>query len=115
MIIEWVGIVASPNDRGELGRVLHSLLGPIQVKPGCISCLIYQDWVDENVLYIESRWETLNDLIHYIRSDTYKRLLLLMELGVEPPTIEFLTVTEVNGLDFVEATRQVKDERILSS
>jgi len=106
MIIGLVGIVASPEKREDLGRALFSLLGPIQVEPGCLSCILYQDWSDANVLYIESRWETLNDLIHHILSDTYKRLLLLIELGVEPPTIEFLTVSEVRGLDFIEAVRQ---------
>jgi quinol monooxygenase YgiN len=105
MIIELVGIIASPRNRAELGRALSSLLGPTQAEPGCISCLLYQDWSDANVLYLESRWNTLSDLIHHIRSDRYKRLLLLMELGVETPTIEVLTVTDVRGLDFIEAAR----------
>jgi quinol monooxygenase YgiN len=105
MIIELVGIIASPRNRAELGRALSSLLGPTQAEPGCISCLLYQDWSDANVLYLESRWNTLSDLIQHIRSDRYKRLLLLMELGVETPTIEVLTVTDVRGLDFIEAAR----------
>jgi quinol monooxygenase YgiN len=109
MIIELVGIVASPNNRAELGRALFSLLGQIRAEPGCKSCLLYQDWSDANVLYIESRWETLSDLKHHIRSEKYKWLLLLIELGVERPAIEFLTVTEVKGLDFIEATREVSN------
>jgi quinol monooxygenase YgiN len=106
MIIELVGIVAPPEKRDELCKVLSSWLEPTRVEPGCLSCLLYQDWSDANVLYIESRWETLNDLIYHIGSDRYKRLLLLMEMGVEQPTIEFLTVSEVRGLDFIEAIRQ---------
>jgi quinol monooxygenase YgiN len=105
MIIEWVGIVASPENRADLGRAIYSLLGPTQVEPGCICCLIYQGWSDPNVLYLESRWETLEDLILHVRSETYKKLLRLMELAIEPPTIEFLTVTEVRGLDFIESVR----------
>ncbi|MCI0389466.1 MAG: hypothetical protein MOB07_11985 [Acidobacteria bacterium] len=105
MIIELVGIVASAENCEELGLALSTLLGPTQIKPGCLSCLLYQDWSDANVLYLESRWETPKDLIHHIRSDAYKRLLLLMELGVEPPSIEFLSVSEVRGLDLIEATR----------
>ena len=106
MFIELVGIVASPKNRVELGKALFSLLKNIQAEPGCISCLLYQDWSDGKALYIESRWEALNDLVQHIRSDRYKMLLLLMELGVERPAIEFLTVTEVKGLDFIEAARQ---------
>jgi quinol monooxygenase YgiN len=106
MIIELVGIVASPEKRDEVGRALSYLLGPTQVEPGCLGCLLYRDWSDANVIYIESRWETLNDLTRHIRSDAYKKLLLLMELGAEPPAIEFLTVTEVRGLEFIEAVRR---------
>jgi len=105
MIIELVGIVASTKNRTELGEALCSLLEPTRAEPGCLSCLIYQNWADTNVLYIESRWATLDNLINHIRSDKYKWLLLLMELGVEPPTIEFLTVSDVKGLDFIEANR----------
>ena len=111
MIIELVGIVAPPEKREELGRALSYLIGPTQVEPGCLSCLLYQDWLDANVIYIESRWETLNDLTRHICSDAYKRLLLLMELGAEPPAIEFFTVTEVRGLKFIETVRRKRPER----
>lgn len=106
MIIELVGIVAPAEKRDELGKALSYLIVPTQVEPGCLSCLLYQDWSDANVIYIESRWETLSDLTQHICSDAYKRLLLLMELGAEPPAIEFLTVTEVRGLDFIETLRR---------
>jgi quinol monooxygenase YgiN len=91
LIIESVGIVAPPENRDDLCRVLSSLLEPTRVGPGCLSCLIYHDWSDANVVYIESRWETFNDLIYHIGSERYKRLLLLMEMKIEQPSIEFLT------------------------
>jgi quinol monooxygenase YgiN len=106
MIIELVGIVAPPGKREELGKALSYLLGPTQVEPGCLSCLLYRNWSDANVIYIESRWETMNDLTRHICSDAYKKLLLLMEIGAEPPAIEFLTVTEVRGLELIEAARR---------
>jgi quinol monooxygenase YgiN len=106
MIIELVGIVAPPEKREELGKALSYLLGPTQVEPGCLSCLLYRGWSNANVIYIESRWETMNDLTQHICSDAYKKLLLLMEIGAEPPAIEFLTVTEVRGLDLIEAARE---------
>lgn len=105
MIVQIVGIVARPDNQGELGKALSSMLGPTQVEKGCLSCLLYQAWSNPNVLYMESRWETAADLIQHIRSDNYKRLILLMELGDEAPKIEFLTVTEVKGLDFIKDIR----------
>jgi quinol monooxygenase YgiN len=105
MIIKLVGIVTSPENREKLGRALSSLLGPTRVEPGCVSCMLYQDWSDANVLYIESRWNTADDLIQHIQSGEYKKLLHLMELGIEPPVVEVLTVSEAKGLDFIEAAR----------
>ena len=108
MVIELVGMVAPMEMREQLGSALSSFLGPTQVEPGCLSCVVYQDWSDPTVLYMESRWESMNHLIRHVRSEGYKKLLGLMELGAEPPTIEFLTVSEARGLDFIESVRQGK-------
>jgi quinol monooxygenase YgiN len=106
MIIELLGFVASPDKRKDLSKALYSSLGPTRVEPGCVECRLYQDCSDTNTHYLESRWETSDDLIRHIRSDAFKRLLLLMELGAEAPSIEFFTVSDVKGLDFIEAARQ---------
>ena len=95
MIVQIVGIVADPQKQRDLGAALKSLQGPIQVEKGCLSCVIYHAWSNPNTLYLESRWKTAADLIEHIRSASYKRLILLMELGREAPRIEFLTVSEV--------------------
>jgi quinol monooxygenase YgiN len=105
MIIELISMVTPPEKRQDLGDGLHSFLEMTQEEPGCTSGILYQNWTDPNVLYLEFRWETVSDLIQHIRLDRYKRLLLLMELGAEPPVIEFLTVSEVKGLDFIKAIR----------
>lgn len=105
MIIELLGFAAPPAKRKDLFRVLYSLLGPTEVQPGCLGCRLYQDCSDTNTHYLESRWETSDALIGHIRSDAYKRLLLLMELGAKAPSIEFFTVAEVRGLDLIEAAR----------
>jgi hypothetical protein len=44
-------------------------------------------------------------LLRHLRSEHYKRLLALMDLGSEPPLVEFHTVTETKGLDLIERTR----------
>src|SRR5580765_7810614 len=105
MIIELVSIVTPPDKRLELGSGLNSFLEMTREEPGCTSAILYQDWSEANVLYVESRWESVSDLVQHIRLDRYKRLLLLMELGAEPPVIEFLTVSDVKGLDFIKAIR----------
>ena len=113
MIIELLGFVAPLDERKDLFKVLLASLGPTQVQPGCLGCRLYQDCSDTNTHYLESRWETSDALIGHIRSDAYKRLLLLMELGAKAPSIEFFTVAEVRGLDLIKAARHQEQTKFL--
>jgi quinol monooxygenase YgiN len=109
MIIAIVAIRASSGKRDELRRALSSLSGPAEAEPGCTSWQLFQEVSDSNMLRVESRWKTQSDLFRHIRSDAYKKFLLLMELGAEPPTIEFYAVSELRGLDLIKAARQLSD------
>ena len=105
MIIELLGFVAPPDKQTDLYQALFSSLGPTRVTPGCLECRLYHD-ADANTHYLESRWSTEDDLIRHVRSDAYKRLLLLMELGAQAPSIEFFNLSKMRGLDFIKAARQ---------
>ena len=109
MVIAIVDIKSSSAKSAELRRALYSLSGPTKAEAGCKSCQMYQDVTDARVLHVETRWTTQGDLLRHIRSDTYKKFLLLMELGSEQPTIEFYTVSELRGLDLIGETRQRVD------
>ena len=106
MIIEEISVVAARGKMPELGRSLASLRGPIQVQPGCLGCRLFQGWLTVGELKLEAHWENKDDLIRYLQSDTYKQLLLLMELSAVPPVLKFYTVMEVQGLDLVTAARE---------
>jgi quinol monooxygenase YgiN len=105
MIIELLSLSVSPKKRQELGKALATLVGPIQVQPGCLNCRLSQTLPIQDVLQIEARWENQEDLIRHLRSDIYKSLLLMLELSTAPPVLEFFTVLEVRGLDLVERSR----------
>jgi quinol monooxygenase YgiN len=108
-IIEVVDIKASPEKRDELRRALFSLSGPTEAEPGCTSCQLYQPLADPSVVRVESRWKTQSDFFRHIRSDAYKKFLVLMELGCEPPVVEFYTVSELRGLGLVKAAREFSE------
>jgi quinol monooxygenase YgiN len=108
-IIEVVDIKTSPEKRDELRRALSSLSGPTEAEPGCASCQLYQPLSDPSIVRVESHWKTQGDFYRHIRSDAYKKFLMLMELGCEPPTVEFYTVSELRGLGLVEAAREISD------
>jgi quinol monooxygenase YgiN len=109
MIIELMRISTSRAQEDQLGDALESLVGPIQVQPGCLECRLLKSLPTDEQLHLVTRWETQKDLIRHLQSDIYKRLLLLMELSSAPPAVEFLNVLEIRGLDLVEAARTLPD------
>ena len=50
---------------------------------------------------MEVDWESKEDLIRHLQSDSYKRILLFLELSPKPPVLEFYTVQEASGLELV--------------
>jgi len=107
MIIESVGVTGSANKHAELGRGLRSLLGPMRVEAGCVECRLFQDSTNPNAFRLEAYWRTEDDLTRHVRSEVYKKLLFLMEMGAEPPTIEFHEVCKTRGLDFIHMVRRL--------
>lgn len=106
VIIEIVNINALPEKREEMRRALVLFPGPMAVEPGCLRCRLYQDASDADNFRLELHWESHSHLIRHLRSEAYKKILLLMELGAAPPGIQFYSVTELQGLNLIEAARE---------
>jgi len=106
MIIELVSISAMNGNKEGIGKALISLIGPMRVEPGCLSCRLYEAVPENDQFEVVARWQSEQDLISHLQSDLYKRLLLLMELSSEPPVVEFYTVLEFRGLELVECARK---------
>ena len=79
-------------------KLLRLFVGPTQVQRGCLSCRLFESLPQQDGVQLEARWESQEDLIRHLRSDDYKRLLILMELSTTIPVVEFLYVAEVIGL-----------------
>jgi quinol monooxygenase YgiN len=105
LIIENVRIVVRTAAREQLRRALTAWVGPTQVESGCMNCLILQDGNEPHSFFYVAQWKTPEDLMRHLRSEHYKRLLSLMDLGEEPPVVEFHTVTETKGLDLIQHAR----------
>lgn len=107
MIIESVRIVAPSAKREEVRRALTALSGPIEAEAGCISCRVLQESSDQHAFCYEAQWKSQDDLLRHIRSEHYRRLLVLMDMGDEAPLVEFHIVAETRGLDLIEHARNV--------
>ena len=106
MIIEKITALVAAERREDLRRAFSALLGPTCVEPGCISCDLCQETGNPNRFCLETRWKTEQDLIRHLRAQQYRSLLILLELSLEPPQIEFHDVVKTRGLELIHAVRQ---------
>ena len=105
MILVTLTVSAPPGRREEMVEVFWSLLGPVRVEPGCLSCGLFAELCNgEGLLYVEE-WETPEDLERHMRSARYDRLLAVMEISTRPPVLRFQTMSECKGMEYLEAIR----------
>jgi len=105
MIIEQMSVSVLPSERERFTHALVQLLSATEVLPGCLSCSLSLVLPDENILRVEVDWESWEYLLTHLKSETYKKFLLLMELSPAPPVLRFYSVEEIRGLDLVEFAR----------
>jgi quinol monooxygenase YgiN len=106
MIIECIRIEVRPEICEDVRRGLTSLIGPTQVRPGCIDCRLYQNSANASEFHLESQWRTMNDFLQHACSDLYRYLLELIETSIIAPIIEFHDVSQTHGLELVRAARE---------
>jgi quinol monooxygenase YgiN len=80
-------------------------MGPTQARLSCISCRLYQDVDDENLISFVQEWDSREALETHIRSNDYRNVLAVMELASEPPEIKFVESLKTNGMELVEEIR----------
>ena len=98
-------MVAHPRRTAEMIQTLRSLMLPLPAETGFISCRVYLDADSPEVLCYIEEWRTPEDLDRQILSSHYTRLLALMEDAAEAPELRVNWVTDVKGLEYLEAVR----------
>jgi quinol monooxygenase YgiN len=89
----------------QMVRTLRSLMLPLRAAPGFVSCGVYLEADRPEAICYTEEWRTPDDLNQRILSNHYTRLLAVMEEAVEPPDLHFNWVTDVKGLEYLEAVR----------
>jgi quinol monooxygenase YgiN len=94
-----------PGGAKDIVEALRSVMLTARLERDCIRAQILRDIdVPEVISYVEE-WPLQGDLENRVRSGPFGRILSLMEASASPPSIEFRTVFEVRGLDYVAAVR----------
>jgi quinol monooxygenase YgiN len=105
MVHSTIRLVLPLEKRGEALEVLTSMAERNRADPGCVSCRVYQDAQQENVLMVEDVWRTEEDLRRHLRSEDYRNVLLVVEMATEPPEILFHAVSRSTGIETIEEAR----------
>jgi quinol monooxygenase YgiN len=105
MIHALVTIVSPPGQHQGFVQALRSLVGPTRVEPGCLFCHLYEDVEIAGTFTLVEDWVSQVDFERRLRSEAYRRLLLLMELSPEPPVVQFHSVSSTAGIDAIVAAR----------
>lgn len=98
-------ITARPRRAFEGIRALQSIAGAAQIEHGLLASRVYQATENPEELCLVEDWSSEPALKSHIRSSYFTDLLRLMETAPEAPVLEVRTVSEVQGLDYVEAVR----------
>ncbi|HEY2118633.1 MAG TPA: antibiotic biosynthesis monooxygenase [Candidatus Acidoferrum sp.] len=110
MIIEQMDIAVPHTEMKRIAGALEYLTDPTRLLIGCLSCRLFLGLPEEDMLRVEAHWASMDDLMRYLQSDTYKKFLLLMELGATAPVLKFFTVLEIQGFDLVREARNPSDQ-----
>jgi quinol monooxygenase YgiN len=93
----------------EQQRDALEILGPIkeqtQFEPGFISCRVYRGVEDPRAIMLEELWSSDADLQRHLRSDKYRKILLVVEMAAESPDIRFDTIVQSSGVEAIELAR----------
>jgi len=103
MMVLTIRMKVRPGSRDELLEVVRRMLEPTRVEQGCLGFHFYQDVEDRNAFTFLEEWESTDDLEGYMRTESFRELLAVMDLLIEPPRLNIHTVSHTAGIEFVEA------------
>ena len=105
MILATIRMTVSSHKRGEVLKIFNSIVEQCRYGPGCLSCHVYRDMREANVLMLEEVWKNEEALNVHLRSDEYQHLLLALEMARKQPEIRFDTISSSTGIETIENAR----------
>ena len=102
MIIVTLHLKVAPEKRVNALEVIHSMIGPTSVQPGCLNCNFYSSTRNDDELILMQKWESHEKLERHIRSDEFRKILAAMETAKEAPRLCFSEVASTEGMALVE-------------
>jgi quinol monooxygenase YgiN len=105
MVLATIRMTTSAKKFGEALRILGSMAEQCRVQPGCLTCRVYRGGQEDNVLLFEQLWSNEADLERHLRSDEYRRVLMVLEMATQQPEIRFDAIVSSAGIETIEKAR----------
>ena len=105
MIVVRIAMNVLPEKQKELVQTILSMIGPMEKEAGCLSCALFCNVEDKNLLNLLEEWQTRKDLDRHLRSEIFSVLLGAKSLLFHPPQIQIHTVSHSEGMETVNVAR----------
>ncbi|HBT88315.1 antibiotic biosynthesis monooxygenase [Desulfobacter sp.] len=95
-----------PVDREtEALEILGSMTEQIKVETGCIDCRLYRGIQSPHAILFEQSWDREEDVLKHLNSDRFTKVLLVLEMAMEPPEVRFDCIHRSHGMEFITFAR----------
>ena len=95
--------------QSEALEILGSITARIQADTRCLGTGLYRCLDDAGTIMLEELWQSPEGILQHLRSDDYRRILLVLEMAEEPPDIRFDTIAQSSGIEVIRKAR-IADE-----
>jgi quinol monooxygenase YgiN len=105
MILATLRMEIPLQKRAEALKILKLMVAGSNAQPDCVFCRICEDALENNIIQFEEMWRSEEELERYIRSDRYRKVLLVLEMALKQPEIRFHTISSSTGIETIEKAR----------
>ena len=105
MVILKISVNAKASKRNELLSACQSIIDQTRQEKGCLGCSVAQDVDNENLIYLEEKWERRSYLEQHFRSDIFSALLGAVKLLGETHELRINEGSQTEGMEALQAAR----------
>jgi quinol monooxygenase YgiN len=73
MIVARIAMNVLPEKQKELVQTILSMIGPMEKEAGCLSCALFCNVEDKNLLNLFEEWQTRKDLDRHLKARNVQR------------------------------------------
>ena len=104
MVRSTIRMLVPLDKQSEALDILGYVSAQVQYEPSCISSRLYRGVDDVRAIIVEELWTDNERMLHHLRSEEYRRVLLAVEMSEEPPEIRFEEISQTNELETINVT-----------